>query len=220
MIKYQFNVRKLAILAVFALSGQAASAQSIPNLPGPSGAVSRPSTTRPLPPGANVPAPLPLPVTGIQDENYRLGSGDKLKLVVYGEADLGGEYLVGGTGEVQLPLLGQIPAAGMTLRDFQTAVGQKFVAEGYLKDPRISVEVLNYRPFYIIGEVKTPGQYPYIAGMNALNAVALAGGFTYRADERTVYVRRNGGATEVRSPADQTTKINPGDIVRIDERVF
>ena len=178
-----------------------------------------PSGLRPAPIGAPK-STLPLPVAGPQDENYHLGTGDKLKLVVYGEDDLGGEYLVGDTGQIQLPLLGQMPAAGMTVQDFQTAIGQKFVSEGYLKDPRVSVEVENYRPFYIIGEVKTPGQYPYVSGMNVLNAVALAGGYTYRADDKTAYVRRNGSSKEIQIPADQTTKINPGDIIRIDERIF
>lgn len=158
--------------------------------------------------------------SGPQDESYKLGPGDKLKLIVYGENDLGGEYLVDGAGQVQLPLLGQIRAAGLSVHDFEVAVGGKFVSEGYLKDPRVSVEVENYRPFYIIGEVKSPGQYPYVNGMNALNAVALAGGYTYRADDRDVYIRRNGSAKEQEEPADQTTKIKPGDIIRVDERIF
>jgi polysaccharide export outer membrane protein len=165
-----------------------------------------------LPTAASAPTP--------QDENYKLGSGDKIKLVVYGEDDLGGEYLVDGGGQVQLPLLGQVPAAGMTIHEFVTSVTNLFLAEGYLKHPRVSVEVENYRPFYIIGEVKTPGQYPYISGMNALNAIALAGGYTYRAEEASVYVRRNGSSNEMKVPADQTTKIGPGDIVRVAERVF
>ena len=158
--------------------------------------------------------------SGPQDESYKLGSGDKLKLIVYGENDLGGEYLVDGAGQVQLPLLGQVRAAGLSVHDFEAAVGGKFVSEGYLKDPRVSVEVENYRPFYIIGEVKSPGQYPYVSGMNALNAVALAGGYTYRADDKDVYIRRNGSSKEQEVPADQTTKIDPGDIIRVDERIF
>jgi polysaccharide export outer membrane protein len=158
--------------------------------------------------------------SGPQDESYRLGSGDKVKLTVYGENDLGGEYLVDGSGQVQLPLLGQVPAMGMTVHDFEASVGSKFVSEGYLKDPRVSVEVLNYRPFYIIGEVKNPGQYPYVNGMNALNAVALAGGYTYRADEKDVYIRKNGSSKEEEVPADQSTRVNPGDIIRVDERIF
>jgi protein involved in polysaccharide export with SLBB domain len=155
-----------------------------------------------------------------QDENYKLGSGDKIKLVVYGEDDLGGEYLVDGAGQVQLPLLGQVQAAGLTVHDFVAAVTNLFLSEGYLKHPRVSVEVENYRPFYIIGEVKTPGQYPYVSGMNALNAIALAGGYTYRADDTVVYVRRNGSTSELKAPADQTTRIGPGDIIRVGERVF
>jgi len=165
-------------------------------------------------------SPSVAPTEGPQDENYKLGSGDKIKLVVYGEDDLGGEYLVDGSGQVQLPLLGQVPAAGMTIHQFVTSVTNLFVSEGYLNRPRISVEVENYRPFYIIGEVKTPGQYPYVSGMNALNAIALAGGYTYRADDTVVYVRRNGSTNEVKAPLDQNTKIGPGDILRVGERVF
>ena len=198
------------------ISAVPASAQS--NLPGPSPMMGMPMA-KPVP-QANTSMMAALPPRGAQDENYKLGSGDKLRLVVYGEEDLGGEYLVDGSGEVQLPLLGQMPAAGMTIHEFQASIGNKFVSEGYLKDPRVSVEVENYRPFYIIGEVKTPGQYPYVSGMNVLNAVALAGGFTYRADDKVVYVRRTGSQQEVKTPADQTTKIDPGDIIRVDERVF
>lgn len=165
-------------------------------------------------------APVIAPANAPQDENYKLGSGDKIKLTVYGEDDLSGEYLVDGAGQVQLPLLGQVQAAGMTLHAFVASVTNLFVSEGYLNHPRVSVEVENYRPFYIIGEVKTPGQYPYVSGMNALNAIALAGGYTYRADDSVVYVRRNGSTNEIKAPADQTTKIGPGDIIRVGERVF
>ena len=227
-LKYAGFVCALA-LALFlgwgTFSASAALAQMQSNLPGPSGApmmgmpMAKPLARQGMP-QANAGVMAALPSGGIQDENYKLGSGDKLRLVVYGEEDLGGEYLVDGGGEVQLPLIGEMPAAGMSIHEFQASIGNKFVAEGYLKDPRVSVEVLNYRPFYIIGEVKTPGQYPYVSGMNVLNAVALAGGFTYRADDKVVYVRKNGSQQELKTKADQTTRINPGDIIRIDERVF
>jgi len=206
-----------AVLSLLLLAGGSiphAKAQS--NLPGPTAERSTTSS----PDGNAAPSPLPVGPSGPQDENYQLGSGDKIKLVVYGEDDLGGEYLVDGAGQVQLPLLGQVPAAGMTIHQFVAAVANLFVSEGYLKHPRVSVEVENYRPFYIVGEVKTPGQYPYITGMNALNAIALAGGYTYRADESAVYVRRSGSNNEAKVPADQTTKIGPGDIVRVGERIF
>ena len=205
----------LSLVVGVGFTGTGAVAQG--GLPGPTVQPSTPARLAATPPSA---ASVGLITGGPQDESYKLGSGDKLKLIVYGENDLGGEYLVDGAGQVQLPLLGQIPAAGMTVHDFEAAIGNKFVSEGYLKDPRVSVEVENYRPCYIIGEVKSPGQYPYVSGMNALNAVALAGGYTYRADDKDVYIRRNGSSKEQEVPADQTTKINPGDIIRVDERIF
>ena len=150
---------------------------------------------------------------------YRLGAGDKVRVTVYGEADLSGEFDVDGSGAVRLPLVGQIPAAGRTLRQFEADVTAK-LSEGYLKEPRVSAEVVNYRPFFILGEVNKPGQYPYVNGMNAVTAVAMAGGFTYRADEHDVYVRRGGQSEEQELPADANTKIYPGDIVRVTERFF
>lgn len=217
------KIHKPAVFAFVSLLGclllmAQASAQTQPSLPGPSPQSQVPSgATKPT---QAVPMTAPVPSVGPQDQNYKLGSGDKLRMIVYGENDLGGEYLIDGGGYVQLPLLGQVRASGMTIHDFEGAVGNKFVSEGYLKDPRVSVEVENYRPFYIMGEVRAPGQYPYVNGMNALNAVALAGGYTYRADDSTVYVRRNGSSKEEKDPADQTTKIHPGDIIRVDERIF
>jgi protein involved in polysaccharide export with SLBB domain len=210
-------VGALAFSALLLAAGSASPALAQSNLPGPSAEHSMGA------PPANIAPSLPptvVPIEGPEDENYKLGSGDKIKLVVYGEDDLGGEYLVDGAGQVQLPLLGQVPAAGLTIHQFVTSVTNLFVSEGYLKRPRVSVEVENYRPFYIIGEVKTPGQYPYISGMNALNAIALAGGYTYRADDTVIYVRHNGSTNEVKAPADQNTKVGPGDIVRVGERVF
>lgn len=207
----------VSLLGCLLLTAQA-NAQAQPSLPGPAPQSQIASAaTKPTQP---VPLTAHMPSVGPQDQNYKMGSGDKIRMIVYGENDLGGEYLIDGAGDVQLPLLGQVRASGMTIHDFEGAVGKEFVSEGYLKDPRVSVEVENYRPFYIMGEVRAPGQYPYVNGMNALNAVALAGGYTYRADDSTVYVRRNGSSKEEKDPADQTTKIKPGDIIRVDERIF
>jgi len=166
--------------------------------------------------GAGTPSPFS---TGHQTESYRLGTGDKLKMTVFGQQDLSGEFVVDDTGFIRLPLIGQVKAAGLTIHEFEDAVTVK-LADGYLRDPRVSVEVTNYRPFYIIGEVNKPGEYAYVNGMNALNAVALAGGYTYRADDSIVYVRHKGSPTEEKDPADQTTAIYPGDIIRVAERFF
>lgn len=167
-----------------------------------------------------VPPAAPPPVSAADDSSgYQLGVGDKLRIIVFGEDDLGGEYVVDGNGFVRLPLVGQIKAAGLSVRQFEAGVETK-LEDGYLKDARVSAEVINYRPFYIIGEVNKPGEYPYVNGMSVLNAVALAGGYTYRANDSRVHVRRNGSAEEITVPADQTTKIFPGDILRVAERFF
>ena len=162
--------------------------------------------------------PTPPASTIAADSTYKLGSGDKLRITVFGEDDLGGQYEVDGGGVVRLPLIGQVQAGGLTVLQFEDQVRSK-LADGYLKSPRVSVEVTNYRPFYILGEVGKPGEYPYVNGMTVLNAIALAGGYTNRANVRSVYVQRN-GAKEQALPADATTRISPGDIIRVAERFF
>lgn len=184
------------------------------DLPGPSKNVPSPSASAPA--TANY---MPTGSAGITDEHYRLGTGDKLKVTVYGEEDLSGEFLVDGSGQVQLPLVGQVKAASLTIHEFVAEVTNS-LKEGYLKDPKVSVEVLNYRPFYIIGEVNKPGEYPFENGLNVLGAIALAGGYTYRANDSDVYVRRAGKDKEEELPASANTKVYPGDIIRIAERLF
>jgi polysaccharide export outer membrane protein len=159
------------------------------------------------------------PVTGSAGYVYRLDSGDKVQVTVYGEPDLSGPYDVDGSGYIRLPLVGQIQAAGLTLKEFEAAAEAKLSVK-YLVNPKVSAEVTNYRPFSILGEVNKPGEYPYEDGMTALNAVALGGGFTYRADQDYVYVRRKGSGVEEKMPANEKTLVFPGDTVRVDERIF
>lgn len=153
------------------------------------------------------------------DIGYTLGSGDKLRVIVFGEDDLGGEYVVDDSGFVRLPLIGQITAGGRTVRQLEEDIAAKLGAQ-YLKDPRVSIEVVSHRPFYIIGEVNKPGEYPFVTGMSVMNAVAMAGGYTYRANESSVYIRRKDSKEEEKYPADDTTKLSPGDIVNVVERWF
>ncbi len=150
---------------------------------------------------------------------YRLGSGDQLRVIVFGEEDLSGEFVVDGGGQVSLPLVGEVSANGKTVREFQRAVVAK-LKEGYLTDPRVSAEVLNFRPFYILGEVSTPGEYPYLSGLTVMNAVATAEGFTYRADTRKVYIKRAGEVGERAYTLTTETPVQPGDTIRIGERFF
>lgn len=150
---------------------------------------------------------------------YRLGSGDKVKVNVFGEADLSGEFLVGDNGRIELPLIGAVQARGQTVTQFQNAVVARY-SGGYLKDPKVSVSVLNYRPFFIQGEVGKGGEYPYKAGLTIQNAVAIAGGYTYRANTGKAFVRRAGQDQEVEIQTNQRVAINPGDIIRVPERFF
>jgi protein involved in polysaccharide export with SLBB domain len=164
-------------------------------------------------------AAVPPVSTSALDPSYALGSGDKLRVIVFGEDDLGGEFVIDDSGFVRLPLIGQITAAGRTVRQLEEDVATRLGTQ-YLKDPRVSIEILTFRPFYIIGEVNKPGEYPFVVNMSVLNAVAMAGGYTYRANESSVYIRRKGAPDEEKFPADDTTKLRPGDIINVVERWF
>lgn len=164
-------------------------------------------------PAAN---PATDPAAGFE---YHLGAGDKVRIIVFGEESLTGEFFVSGAGKISFPLIGEIDALGVTVPQLQAAIAAK-LADGYLKQPRVSAEVLNYRPFYILGEVMKPGEYPYTNGLTVLNAVATAQGFTYRADTHKVYIKRAATDSEKQSPLTPVTPVLPGDTIRIGERLF
>lgn len=165
----------------------------------------------------------PLPLSGQAaapvNNNYQLGAGDKVRVTVYGEPDLSGEFFVSQQGVVAYPLIGDVPAVGRTPSQFSQDVAEK-LKQGFIKDPKVNTEVLNYRPFYILGEVMRPGTYPYTADMTVMNAVATAGGFTYRANTRRVFIKRAGESTEKPLRLDAGMMVQPGDTVRIGERLF
>jgi len=149
---------------------------------------------------------------------YRLGSGDQLRVTVFGQPDLSGQFEVGSDGRVALPLIGEVRAANLTLQELEAAITAKLKPD-YLKNPQLSVEIVNYRPFYIIGEVKNPGSYAYVGGMRIVNAVAMAGGFTYRARENDLLITRAAGGAK-KEPANQDTPVLPGDVIEVPERYF
>ena len=150
---------------------------------------------------------------------YRLGAGDKLRITVFNEETLSGEYEVDGSGVLALKLIGTIEAGGKTVPEVTQVIEEK-LKDGYLRNPSVAIEVLNYRPFYVLGEVKEPGKYAYVSGMTVLNAVALAGGYTYRAKQSRVLVIRANDPSKKEEVADQNTVIMPGDIIRVPERFF
>ncbi len=150
---------------------------------------------------------------------YTLGTADRLRITVFGHPDLSGEFEVDGSGAISLPLIGQISAVDLTTQDLEKNIADK-LASGYILNPRVSAEVINYRPFYILGEVGRPGEYPYTNGLTVQNAVAAAGGFTYRANKRVVYIKSADGLEEVPYELTPITIVKPGDTLRIGERIF
>jgi polysaccharide export outer membrane protein len=150
---------------------------------------------------------------------YKLGVGDKVRISTFGEASLSGEFQINPAGDVSFPLLGDLKAAGLT----STGLQDKLVTAlkgGYLLDPRVTVEILTYRPYYILGEVSQPNSYPYVSGLTVNNAVATAQGFTYRADQRRVFIKHFGEDKETEYRLTSGTQVAPGDTVRITERYY
>ena len=153
-------------------------------------------------------------------ETYQLGAGDRVRVTVFNEPSLTGEYNITPGGALAFPLIGVVSAGGRTIEAVQQELAAR-LSEGYVNDPRVSLEVLSYRPFYILGEVNRPGEYSYASGMTVEQAIARAGGFTYRANEKTVFLRRKTGANESAVPLRSAqVAVLPGDTIRVGERYF
>jgi polysaccharide export outer membrane protein len=150
---------------------------------------------------------------------YRLGPGDKLRIITYGETSLTGDFAVNDVGQVSLPLVGAIKASGLTVSQLAAAITVA-LQNGYIKNPSVSVEVANNRPFYILGEVIKPGEYPFISGLTITSAVATAGGYTYRANTHRVFIRGVHDASEHVLTVTGDLRISPGDTIRVPERFF
>jgi polysaccharide export outer membrane protein len=151
-------------------------------------------------------------------EDYRLAPGDKVKIAVYNELTLSGEFAVSSEGKLSLPLVGDIAVVGMTAREV-AAKDAALLGDGFLRNPRVSAEISTFRPFFILGEVKLPGQYPYAANMTVLNAIATAQGYTARAS-KSVAIRRAGSQEEQAYRLSPDLRVLPGDTIRIGERYF
>lgn len=154
-----------------------------------------------------------------QDRDYQLGIGDKVRVIVYNEESLSGEFQVGSNGNLALPLVGDVKAIGQTTEQVTKTYGQ-LLGDGYVRDPKVSIEVLTYRPFFILGEVKLPGQYPYVNNLTVMNAIASAQGFTPRAEQKFVYIRKSGTSEEKAFRLTPSLRIMPGDTIRLAERFF
>ena len=154
-----------------------------------------------------------------EGEVYALDSGDKLRVSVFGQEGISSTYLVDVAGNVNVALIGPVPARGYTTQELARAIAAK-LRNGYVRDPRVSVEVEVYRPFYILGEVNAPGQYPYVANMTVETAIAIAGGFSPRAQKQTAKLSRTVGGQIYFSQVPMNTAMRPGDTVNVAERWF
>jgi polysaccharide export outer membrane protein len=168
-------------------------------------------------------APMPGPVVVAQpvayDSAYHLDAGDKLRVVVYGQEGLTNTYAIDAAGSITMPLIGAVPARGRTPAGLAAAITAK-LRNGYIRDPSVAVEIDSYRPFFILGEVQAPGQYPYVPNMTVESAVAIAGGFTPRAKRNMVTVTHTDADGSGRYVVPLGTSLSPGDTVFVGERWF
>ena len=153
------------------------------------------------------------------DNAYLLDAGDKLRVVVYGQEGLTNSYAIDAGGSITMPLIGAVPARGRTTAGLAAEIGRR-LRNGFIRDPSVAVEIESYRPFFILGEVAAPGQYPYVPNMTVESAVAIAGGFSPRARRDTVTLTHNDGAGPTRIVVPLGTSISPGDTVLVGERWF
>lgn len=156
----------------------------------------------------------------VLNQPYTYDAGDRLRITVYDQTGLTNVYTVDADGNVSIPLIGGVPARGRRASELERDIASRLKSGGYLRNPDVSVDIDQYRPFFIMGEVKNAGQYPYVAGMTAQTAVAIAGGYTARADQRTLDVTRqiNGEVLVGRVPGSDP--IRPGDTIYVRERFF
>jgi polysaccharide export outer membrane protein len=153
------------------------------------------------------------------DAAYQLDAGDKLRVVVYGQEGLTNTYAIDAGGSITMPLIGTVPARGRTPAALAAEISAR-LRNGYIREPSVAVEIDSYRPFFILGEVAAPGQYPYVPNMSVESAVAIAGGFTPRARRDSVTLTHTDGAGPSRTVVPLGSALGPGDTVQVGERWF
>ncbi len=163
--------------------------------------------------------PLPASEIGQARQPYTLGVGDKLRVNVYREPELSGEFAVGGAGTIAMPLVGEVPVKGLNRAQVEAELTRRLGA-GYVRNPSVSVEVYDFRTFAILGEVQRPGTYPAREGTTLTSAIATAGGYTYRANERRLLLKRAEGSTYYDVDANADVEVRPGDTIRVTEVHF
>ncbi len=160
------------------------------------------------------------PTQSVGQPAYQLGAGDEIRIAVFGLDALTNTYVVGDAGTISLPMVNEIPVKGRTTREVEAMIATELRDKDVVKNPSVSVQVMKYRPFFILGEVQRPGQYPYVPGMSVLTAVSIAGGYTFRANSKHASITRNIGDKIIKGRAGPETPVMPGDTVLIPEDWF
>jgi len=159
-------------------------------------------------------------ISPLQAQDYKLGSGDKVRVVVLADPEFSGEYEVDASGSISARMIGRISVIGMTTAELETALAERYRSAGYLRNPKLTVELLSARPFFVLGEIAKPGSYAYVAGLTVAQAVAIAVGYTRRASTSRMKIKRFGSPQGAEESVTEDTKISPGDILRVPERYF
>lgn len=160
------------------------------------------------------------PIASEQAVRYQLGPGDDIRIAVFGFDALSNSYVVSDAGTISMPLLSTVEVDGLTTADLEATITGLMRAKHLAPNPSVSVQVQKYRPFFILGEVQNPGQYPYVPGMSVLTAVSIAGGFTFRAETKHASITRSIGQQVTRGKAVKQTLVLPGDTVEVPEAWF
>jgi polysaccharide export outer membrane protein len=201
----RFSMPLLLLAAVAVLSPPTARAQDLPRAGESTVVIQDPREMELTPVGS--------------DSEYELGVGDRIQVIVAGHEDLSGEFVIDGKGQFFMPLIEEVDAADLNPAELESLIVDKLKPD-YLVNPRVNIQVLKYRPYYLMGEVASRGAFPYLSGMSYLKAIAIAGGFTYRAKQDYVFVIRadDEDLEELKLPMNE--KVQPGDIIRVAERMF
>jgi protein involved in polysaccharide export with SLBB domain len=169
--------------------------------------------------GPDMGDPQEMQQAGLGMAGYKLGAGDQIKVTVFGEPELSGSFIVDGQGALSMSLIGQVEVVNLTMDDTSRLIEARY-KDGWLKDPKVTTELMKGRPYYILGEVNRPGEFPFVSGLTVMNAIASAGDFTYRADRNRILIKSADSPNEREVELTPTTLVRPGDTIRIRERFF
>jgi polysaccharide export outer membrane protein len=155
-----------------------------------------------------------------QAPEYKLGAGDKVRVVVLADPEFSGDYEVDAAGNISARMIGRLSVLGMTTAQLEAALTERYRSGGYLRNPKVSIELLSARPYFVLGEVAKPGSYPYLAGLTVAQAIAIAGGYSRRASTSRIKIKRFGSPAGNEDSVTEDSVVNPGDILRVPERFF